>query len=164
MSEGKQQVSAASRWVRDLVIIAVLAVLVFVVAGYLDILERAVSFAHQHEEWEIDEIIVVGVFLVFCFAWYSYRRAREMFVARNRLAQRAADLQKAMSEIRRLEGILPICMSCKKIRDDGGYWHNVELYIEEHAAVDISHGLCPNCAVKLYPDLAEELDSSDQED
>lgn len=60
-------------------------------------------------------------------------------------------LQSAKSEIKVLSGLLPICASCKRIRDEDGSWHNVEHYITEHSAAEFSHGLCPDCAQKLYP-------------
>ena len=62
-------------------------------------------------------------------------------------------LQKAMAEIKTLRGIIPICASCKKIRDDKGYWHSVESYVRDHSEAEFSHGICPECARKLYPDL-----------
>lgn len=55
--------------------------------------------------------------------------------------------------IKSLKGMLPICSSCKKIRDDQGYWHMVEVYIHEHSEVEFSHGICPDCAKKLYPEF-----------
>ncbi len=60
-------------------------------------------------------------------------------------------LQKALSEIKTLSGMLPICSSCKKIRDDKGYWNQIEGYIHEHSEAEFSHALCPECAKKLYP-------------
>lgn len=69
---------------------------------------------------------------------------------RNHLVQ---DLQEALSKVRLLNGLLPICSSCKKIRDDKGYWNQLESYIREHSNADFSHGLCPECAHKLYPEL-----------
>ncbi len=62
-----------------------------------------------------------------------------------------ADLQVALSNVRRLTGLLPICMHCKKIRDDKGYWNQLEAYISEHSEVAFSHGLCPECKKKYYP-------------
>lgn len=62
-------------------------------------------------------------------------------------------LQKALSEVKTLRGFLPICASCKKIRDDKGYWNQIETYIREHSEAEFSHGLCPECARRLYPDL-----------
>ncbi len=60
------------------------------------------------------------------------------------------ELQKALDEIKTLEGIVPICSSCKKIRDDKGYWNLLELYIEKHSDASFSHGICPECSEKLY--------------
>ena len=56
-----------------------------------------------------------------------------------------------VEENKRLHGFLPICANCKKIRDDAGYWHQVEAYITAHAEVEFSHGICPECREKLYP-------------
>ncbi len=61
------------------------------------------------------------------------------------------DLQQAMNEVKTLSGLLPMCSSCKKVRDDKGYWNQVNAYIRDHSDAEISHGLCPECAEKLYP-------------
>ena len=66
------------------------------------------------------------------------------------------NLQDALDRVRTLRGLLPICASCKKIRDDHGYWHQVEVYIHEHSGADFSHGLCPECSKKLYPEFYDE--------
>jgi PAS domain S-box-containing protein len=63
-----------------------------------------------------------------------------------------AELQHSISEIRQLSEMLPICASCKKVRDDQGYWSAIEQYIGEHAGTQFSHGICPDCARELYPD------------
>ncbi len=65
-------------------------------------------------------------------------------------------LQKALAEITELRGILPICSNCKKIRDDKGYWTQIESYIHEHSGAEFSHGICPDCMKKLYPEYADE--------
>jgi PAS domain S-box-containing protein len=62
-------------------------------------------------------------------------------------------LKEALSNIKILRGILPICASCKKIRDDKGYWNQVESYIRDHSNAEFSHGICPDCAKNLYPDF-----------
>ena len=66
------------------------------------------------------------------------------------------ELQGALTKVKTLSGLLPICASCKKIRDDSGYWNRIESYIGKHADVQFSHGICPDCARKLYPELFEE--------
>jgi len=63
------------------------------------------------------------------------------------------ELQDALGKVKTLKGLIPICANCKKIRDDKGYWNQIDSYIHEHADVDFSHGICPDCAKKLYPDL-----------
>jgi len=64
-----------------------------------------------------------------------------------------AELQMTIDEVKTLGSLLPICASCKKIRDDKGYWNQLEGYIQEHTDTAFSHGICPDCAQKLYPDL-----------
>ncbi len=63
------------------------------------------------------------------------------------------DLEDALNNIKKLSGLLPICASCKKIRDDKGYWNQIEIYIKDHSDADFSHSICPDCAKKLYPDF-----------
>lgn len=61
------------------------------------------------------------------------------------------ELRRALSEVKTLTGLIPICASCKKIRDDKGYWNNLEIYISEHTGADFTHGICPDCIERLYP-------------
>lgn len=63
------------------------------------------------------------------------------------------ELKQALDHVEQLQGMLPICSACKKIRDDKGYWNRIEAYISKHSRVVFSHGICPDCAKKLYPDL-----------
>jgi hypothetical protein len=67
------------------------------------------------------------------------------------------DLQDALANVKSLSGLLPICASCKKIRDDKGYWSQVESYVQKHSDATFTHGICPDCIKKLYPDLAESV-------
>lgn len=69
------------------------------------------------------------------------------------LRLRNRQLQSALDEVQVLSGLLPICSSCKKIRDDAGYWTKLETYISQHSGAQFSHGLCPDCAMTLYPDV-----------
>ena len=70
------------------------------------------------------------------------------------LADRVRELEEAVSSVQTLQGLLPICCYCKKIRDDGNYWHRVENYISGHANVRFSHGICPDCSEKMKSDLS----------
>jgi hypothetical protein len=67
-----------------------------------------------------------------------------------------SELQKALDEVKTLRGFIPICASCKKIRDDKGYWQQVEDYISAHSDAVFSHGICQECERKLYPDLVQK--------
>jgi len=67
--------------------------------------------------------------------------------------ERTADLKKALDNIKTLRGIVPICSHCKKIRDDKGYWNQVEVYVQKHSEADFSHSICPECAREHYPDF-----------
>lgn len=72
------------------------------------------------------------------------------------LVEKKDHLEEALSRVKTLSGLLPICSSCKKIRDDKGYWNQIENYINEHSDAKFSHGICPACANDLYPDLFED--------
>ena len=65
-------------------------------------------------------------------------------------------LKEKESEINQLRGLLPICSSCKSIRDDNGYWNQIESYIKQHSEAEFSHGICPECMKKLYPEYTSD--------
>ncbi len=76
------------------------------------------------------------------------------------LNKQHADLENALANVKTLSGLMPICSSCKKIRDDQGYWDEIESYLLDHSEATFSHGLCPACALKLYPELEGQRESS----
>jgi PAS domain S-box-containing protein len=84
-----------------------------------------------------------------CFAQDIAKRKQ----AENEREKLLKELQKALENVKALSGLLPICASCKKIRDDKGYWNQIEHYIHTHSEAEFSHGLCPDCLKKLYPDF-----------
>ncbi len=86
--------------------------------------------------------------IVECFQDITDRKMSEM--ERDKLL---AELQEALAKVKTLSGFLPICASCKKIRDDQGYWRQIEEYIRKHSEAEFSHSICPDCAKKLYPEL-----------
>lgn len=75
-------------------------------------------------------------------------------------------LQQTLAKVKQLSGLLPICASCKKIRDDRGYWNQIEAYIRDHSEAEFSHGICPECAERLYPrddlELKNKAENSDK--
>jgi PAS domain S-box-containing protein len=72
-----------------------------------------------------------------------------------KLEKTVTELHQALSEIKTLQGIIPICSSCKKIRDDEGFWNQIDLYINKFTSAEVSHGICPDCCKKLYPEIYE---------
>jgi len=77
----------------------------------------------------------------------------QMLALQKTLAERVQELEAALSQVKELQGILPICSYCKKIRDDQNYWQRVESYISDHTAVQFSHGICPDCYVVVLRDF-----------
>lgn len=131
-----------------------LAAIVFIAAGHLDLLEKFFEFSRAHENWELDELAVVGLFLLFYFMVLAIRKWWQAVEANQRLTQVNQELDHAFHEIHNLRGIIPICARCKNIRDDEGYWQKVEAYLRSRADVKFTHGLCPECFAIIYPDLA----------
>jgi CheY-like chemotaxis protein len=79
------------------------------------------------------------------------RKAREEELRRSN-----DELQKALRDVKVLRGLIPICASCKKIRNDGGFWQQLEEYIGEHSEAEFSHGICQPCVKKLYPGVCQD--------
>ena len=76
-----------------------------------------------------------------------------MIALQDRLANNNQQLRESLAQIKTLRGIVPICASCKNIRDDKGFWNRVEAYVSAHSEAQFSHGLCPECAPKFFPGL-----------
>ncbi len=81
---------------------------------------------------------------------------RSIFVEMNERKKLIIELQDSIAAVKTLRGLLPICASCKKVRDDKGYWNQIESYITEHSEAEFSHGLCPDCSQKLYPEYGKK--------
>lgn len=79
-----------------------------------------------------------------------YNRRGRLLAERTRLVD---ELQDALAQVKTLRGFLPICARCKRIRDDQGYWNQIEAYISEHSEAEFTHGICPDCTRELYPEL-----------
>lgn len=79
----------------------------------------------------------------------------QMLALQKRLAERVKELEQALSQVKQLQGMLPICSYCKKIRNDQNYWQRVECYISDHSDVEFSHGICPDCHSRVMAELAD---------
>ncbi len=95
----------------------------------------------------------------------GYRRtSRDITMQRALEEKREAvisELQEALDNIKQLKGLIPVCASCKKIRNDRGYWQQVDVYLKENTESDVSHGLCQECADRLYPEYSAKKESED---
>ena len=78
------------------------------------------------------------------------KKNHNLWLAKQELADKVLQMEAALSQVKRLEGIIPICMYCKKIRDDSEFWHQLERYIQEHTEAEFSHGICPQCMETKY--------------
>lgn len=156
-SESLDQVTTARK---DLIWVVIIAAIVLLLAIYFDVLDRFVHwYVTMDEPYEVEEIIPVLLVLPFALAFFAWRRWQELIAeirthlrTEDALRQERDKLQKALSEIDTLSGLLPICAACKKVRDDAGYWDQIETYFEKHPSIMLSHSLCPECAVRLYPE------------
>jgi hypothetical protein len=101
------------------------------------------------ETW--NSLVHFGFFVVVAFLL-----ARLKFELDER-AKVIGELKRALEEIKTLSGLLPMCAWCKKIRDDGGYWKQVEQYVSEHTEAEFTHGICPDCLKKMEPELYEKI-------
>lgn len=81
---------------------------------------------------------------------------QRMVEMQDALNSKVEELHQALAQIKTLRGIIPICANCKKIRDDKGYWNQVEAYFHDHTEAEFSHGICPECLKLLYPDYAPD--------
>jgi len=105
---------------------------------------RAIALSVQESNvLELATYLGLLTFLTYCFVLFRRR------------------LDRAVDDVKVLSGLLPICASCKRIRDDQGYWSQIESYLRVHTEAEFSHGLCPDCATRLYPDIHLERDSRD---
>lgn len=126
--------------------------------------ERLISTLRMKEQRYLSIVFIssIGflVVLVLTLATYNkkMRLSRKSLEKSNSdLAQINTELQDKIHEIKTLSGLLPICAQCKKIRNDEGYWTQLEGYISEHTSATFSHGICPHCAEQLYPKAMDRL-------
>ena len=144
------------KYVAELAIIFFLSILVYFISARYDLIDQIYQFSRAHEQYELDEVLSIFIFLVFSFSFFAIRRWMEVHRILGELLVKNEKLEKAFAEIKQLRGIIPICASCKKIRDDEGYWHMVEAYIQDHSEAQFSHGICPECFNKVYPEFRKK--------
>ena len=101
------------------------------------------------EMWKVIFNRILSLFVIWVTVWLGLQRK----VIEQERTKALREREKSLEDLQILRGLLPICASCKKIRDDQGYWTEMESYIKRHSEADFSHGICPECAIKLYPEV-----------
>ncbi|MBF0558251.1 MAG: hypothetical protein HQL08_05680 [Nitrospirae bacterium] len=104
--------------------------------------------------------IVVVLFLSWMLYCYVLKR-RQAEEEKEKLIN---ELRSALENVKQLSGLLPMCAACKKIRNDKGYWEQIEFYIREHSEAQFTHGICPECIKTLYPDYCDDLSGEEEKD
>ena len=111
-------------------------------------LQIRMSFTVAMLPWSLSFVLFSGVIC------YYYGKLKQADKEKEALI---INLQNALDEVKKLSGMLPICSSCKKIRDDDGYWQQIEEYIRDHSEADFTHGICNDCVKELYPDFYKKF-------
>jgi len=110
----------------------------------------------HHRYTVLFDLMLIVILLIPILYFFVYRPLNTNMNEIDRLSRekenKIDELKTALNEIKTLRGIIPICSSCKKIRDDKEHWNQIEMYIQEHSDAEFSHGICPECAEKLYPE------------
>ena len=145
----------SDKTLKDLTIITGALVAAFLLFSKFDVLELLAEFSQAHEEYEVDELLSTLIVFALCMLIFSWRRLRESDSARQIAEQKGIELQQAMAEIKTLQGVIPSCCYCHKIRDDKGAWSDLQAYINTHLNAEFSHGACPDCVALRLKELAE---------
>ena len=132
----KEELIEMIRWIDD-------------TGGHLETRQRRKDRTLIDVELSTNGAVYRGQKLVFCICRDITNRKR----AEKEREKIIKELQEALAEIKTLRGILPLCSFCKKIRDDEGYWEQVDVYIRKHSQADISHSICPECIKEYYPEM-----------
>lgn len=140
------------RLIKDIGLILAAFIISYMVFCQYDVLEMIVRWSRQYEEYEIDELVSSAIVLLFLVVILLVNAWRRTIRAKNSIAEKNGELRKAMDEIAQLKRILPICSYCKKVRDDSGYWEQVDIYMKKQSLADVSHSICPECTRKYYPE------------
>lgn len=113
------------------------------------------NYFPQNDRWIEIHACPYGDGLAVFFRDVSEKKRADLLRAQQELEKEKliAELKAALAEVKTLSGLLPICAQCKKVRDDKGYWNQIEIFISARSHAKFSHGVCPDCMVRLYPDL-----------
>jgi len=117
-----------------------------------------VGFYYSPEGGEMWKVILNRSLALYAI-WVTASLTLQRKIIEEKREKIVEEREKALNDVRVLQGFLPICASCKNIRDDKGYWNQIEEYITKNSEANFSHGICPDCAKKLYPDYFTKIES-----
>ncbi len=131
------------------IIFSVVAVVVSVLLAIflLDLFEIELIFRNVIAAFIIPSLVAPPIILYYGKLLTAIARTESV------LRDRTAELEQALADVKQLSGLIPICAHCKDIRDDDGYWNEIERYISRRSEVTFTHGICPDCARKYFPDV-----------
>lgn len=129
---------------------------IFILRSSVLFFDRSIGmFTHEalHSFYLLAIVVIESAWAMGFLMMNSKRMEDDLLQSQDELSHTITKLEKSLTEVKTLSGLLPICAHCKKVRDDQGYWKQIEEYISERSDADFSHGICPECARKLYPQL-----------
>jgi hypothetical protein len=146
-----------SRAMIDGMVIVAGAAIMYVVSSRFELFERVSWWVVQHQSGHFYyDLMIVAVFLLIMSPVFVWRRRTELLeqIRERERAEREKALllpvlEDALHEVQALSRLLPVCAWCKKIRDDQGYWSQVDAYLQNNTSVVVTHGICPDCAKKV---------------
>jgi hypothetical protein len=154
---GAKRLFEGRRAGRDLVVIATLAVAVFAISAAFDVFNMMLVWVYRHDSWQLDELFTVSLYLVAAGVVYAWRRHSELNVQARRRENAEAEasrlipqLERALDDVATMRKVVPICSSCKRVRDARGEWYPVDTYMEIHFLTRFNDGYCPECAREAY--------------
>jgi hypothetical protein len=156
MPTAHSEVRSPRVW-RDRIALAAIAVAASTFSGVVNLHARLHRWAERHEPYDPFLLLPVGVgaaVLTLAYLIVTRRRLRREVAIRE---EREESLTRAMHRIDVLSDLLAMCASCKRIRGDDGRWEPVEAYLRRRGEISVSHGICPGCTNRLYPDYADAV-------
>ena len=146
--------------------LVIISLVMFVISGIMNNLSF-ITPSKQYALLNVFFAFVTSLLCIFVLDYIrrmSFSRQKLLVEKKNVISSQKKELQEALENIHVLKGLLPICSHCKSIRDSKGYWHSLELYIENHSDASFSHSLCQNCLKEFYPKLSDKIEQSMDEE
>lgn len=145
----------------ELVIVLLLGIPVWFIAGYLDFFELLVEWSAKHERFEIDEFFTVTIYFTLALLVILIRRHINLKEHLKELKQKNLEIREATNQIRVLKQIITVCSYCRKVRGENDKWQSLDSYISEHTDSRFSHGICPTCIKHHHPELEEPVEGGE---